>query len=313
MRWWYALHRLPRSIRLTAKLSVFVIVAILVLYPKVWLLPTWIGRLRHLDALIDPDHPALGPLVARTISVARELDRGGSDQPASAGSEMVAPAGAGSQLQPQMLLIAVERVVYERIQYAWDWEVWGVMDFVPTVAEVLEKGREDCDGRAVLAASLLRRMGYDARLVSDMVHVWVVTPIGQTMSPGQGPSTLEATRQGTVICWRGMASNLLRAMSLGIAVFPLGRELILVGTLCALSMHPWSGNWRRIVGCAGILIGLFLLRAGGAGVGIASLPLCVAGLICTGCGWLALVVRVGVRRLSPAPAQCSSAGKVGPC
>jgi len=289
MHWWHALHQLSRPARWSFKLSVLLLTVVLVLYPKFWLLPTWLARLRNLNALVEPDHPALEPLEAAVL----------------------AAAGEGSR--PAEVLSAVQKVVYDRIPYAFDWEVWGVVDFVPNVAEVLQKGREDCDGRAVLAASLLRRTGYDASLVSDMVHVWVVTPMGETMSPGQGPKVLEATAGGTLVRWSSVARNGFRAMSLGIAVFPLVRELIIACALCALSTHPWSSHWRRAVGCAGILLGLWLLRAGGAAAWPGNVAFSAVGLVCAGAGWFTLVLRGAGRRSPPKPLGCSPMDKGGRC
>ncbi|MBU0618174.1 MAG: hypothetical protein KKI02_10690, partial [Planctomycetes bacterium] len=161
-------------------------------------------------------------------------------------------------------LQVVQEAVCERIPYAWDWEVWGVCEYLPTVGEVFEQGREDCDGRAVVAASLLKRMGYDAWLVSDLLHVWVATPDGETMSPTGGEKTLVGTDAGTqaTISAR-LIQNLGRGLSYGVAVFPLIRELIILATLCVLTMQPWSSPWRRVAGCAMLLIALEVLRGAG--------------------------------------------------
>ena len=52
--------------------------------------------------------------------------------------------------EPHALVRGVEKFVYGHVPYAWDWDTWGVADYLPSVAEVRRMGREDCDGRAVV-------------------------------------------------------------------------------------------------------------------------------------------------------------------
>jgi len=61
----------------------------------------------------------------------------------------------------------------KKIPYHYDWEVWGNLDYWPTAREALDAGREDCDGQAILAASLLRNRGIDAQVVGNYQHIWV--------------------------------------------------------------------------------------------------------------------------------------------
>jgi hypothetical protein len=279
LRWlvdsWRRVHRWPWWLRRPAKLGVFLLLVALVLYPKFWLLPEWWRRLGHINGLIEPSHPGLASL------------------------EQVARAKLGQERAPEAVLRAVELTVYERIPYAWDWDVWGVMDYVPTVAEVLEQGREDCDGRAVLAASLLRRMGCDAWLVSDMVHVWVATPAGETMGPGRGEKTLVGTESGTRarLSLAGVM-NVGRGTAFGVGVFPIGRELIILAALCGLSLQPGTPTRRRIAGCLVLVAAFGLLRVSGEAVGRGE-ALAMQfwlGLAAAVVGWLMLVVTGGGKR-----------------
>ena len=135
LRSWRRFHRRRRLLRWPIKNVLFVLVVAATLYPKPWLLPRWIARLGDMNAVLEPQHPGLEPF-ERAV-------RG------------LLPAGAS----PTSVLKAVEKTVYARIPYAWDWDVWGVMDYLPTVGEVLAQGREDCDGRAGIAASRRRRLG----------------------------------------------------------------------------------------------------------------------------------------------------------
>lgn len=210
------------------------------MYPKVWLLPKSIARLANMNSVLDPTDPGLAPLEQQVRA-------------------RLAPDASASEL-----LAVVEQVVCERIAYAWDWEVWGVVEYLPTVAEALEQGREDCDGRAVVAASLLRRLGHEAWLVSDILHCWVETESGETMSPTGGDKTLVGGAQGTkTTISLGLLRNIGRGLSFGIAVFPLERELIILVTLCLLTMQPRSSVRRRIIGCLLMCAALFLMRYSG--------------------------------------------------
>jgi hypothetical protein len=274
MRIWRGLNSLRGLVRWPLKVGVFAIVTGLVLYPKLWLLPTWLERLGDLNSLVDPEHVELASLEAE---VRAELSDPHADRET---------------------LEAVQRVVCRRIPYAWDWEVWGVAEYLPTVAEVFEQGREDCDGRAVVAASLLRRMGHDAWLVSDLLHMWVATPEGETMSPTGAEKTFVGTQTGTATrVSLGAVRNLGRGLSYGVAVFPLSRELIILATLCVLTMQPWSSGWRRVAGCLLLWIALDTLRGAGQQVILPGQTGAVAraglGVALAVGGSLVLAVRVG--------------------
>jgi hypothetical protein len=270
---WRRLHERPAAVRWGAKAALLALVVALVLYPRVWLVPSWISRIRDLDALPDTTDP-------RVAELAR-----------------VARAQAGPDAGPDALARAVERIVYQQVPYAFDWETWGVMDYVPTPTETLDLGREDCDGRAVLAAAILRQLGRPAHVVTDLKHMWVrmepptpgAPPI-ELMSPGAGFTSIAADEQeGTR--WQLDAAalvNLGHALAFGVAVFPLGRELIILGAIVLVLLHPWSSRARRIGGSLLLAGALCCLRAAGAtGAGLAERPalvwigvgLAVAGIV----------------------------------
>lgn len=239
---WRRLHqRLPPIVRWPLKAAFVALVVLLALYPRLDLLAANLRHWSDLNALIDPHDPRLAALEREVEARAAESD-------------------------PDAKLHAhVERVVYRAIPYAFDWETWGVMDYLPTLSQVLDQGREDCDGRAVVAASLLRRMGCDAGLATDLKHVWVVTPTGELMGPGAGAKTMIADETGTrVVLSADTLANLGRGLAFGIAVFPLQRELLIVLALWLALLHPWSNAWRRWVGGGLLLAALLLLRAAGA-------------------------------------------------
>lgn len=277
MSWWHRWHAGPLALRAPLKGLLFTLTLALVLYPKFWLLPAWIERVRNMNAMIEPGNPRL------------------ADMEQEARSQL-----HGDETPPRVLGV-VEQVVYRRIPYMHDWDLWGVMDWLPTVDETLDAGREDCDGQAVIAASILRRMGYDAWLVSDFKHTWVGTPSGETMSPGKGPKSLVATSQGTKArLTLETLANAARATAYGVAAFSWPREAIVVAAICLLTLHPWSGTPRRLIGSLLLVAALVTLRAAGqSGDRLAQYPSLVwLGVAIALTGWLTLAIRRRKERCS---------------
>jgi hypothetical protein len=67
----------------------------------------------------------------------------------------------------------IEAFIYENIKYVSDYANWGNIEYWPTAEEVWDRGQEDCDGRAVLAVSILRARGFSsAKLVVGLNHMW---------------------------------------------------------------------------------------------------------------------------------------------
>jgi hypothetical protein len=256
------LNRRRWFVRWPVKWAIFGLAYLVVCFPYPRLL---VAHLRHWsdpNALIEPHAPALQPWVADL----REL--------------------WNPQMPPRKTLALVERFVYERVPYDWDWNTWGMVDYLPTVDEVIRMGREDCDGRAVIAASLLRNLGIDARLVTDFAHVWVSTPAGQTMGPGK-VKTVEVAEDGVRFDPSGLLQIPL-AFGYGIAVFPLSRELILLVVFWGLLLG--AGGWPRTALCLGLLVaGLLLVRHGGENLGRPKLALELAGLALFVAGTILLV------------------------
>jgi hypothetical protein len=139
---------------------------------------------------------------------------------------------------------------------------------MPTVAEMFANAaakdgvvREDCDGRAVIAASLMRRLGYNAKLVTDLRHVWVSTPHGEWMGPG-GKKTVVSTPRGNRVDYASMVSNVPVSLSFGVAVFPLAREMIILLTAFVLMLRPGISGRAALLGCLLLVQGLMFMRLG---------------------------------------------------
>jgi len=235
--------------RITLKLAIFAVVTFFVLFPRPAQLARHISHLRDMQRMIAPDEPQLAALEA----LVRER------------LTTTAPADADS---PSVVQRAVECVVLEKVEYAWDWDEWGSADYMPTVAEMFERAaemdgqlREDCDGRAVMAASLMKRLGYEPTLVTDLRHVWVTTPQGAWMGPG-GETTMASGEAGNEIAWGTLLSNIPTSLSFGMAVFPFVRELIILVTAYLLLIHRRMSRAAAAIGFVLLLQGLLFMRLG---------------------------------------------------
>src|SRR5688572_11951950 len=219
---WRWLQLRPLLLRWPIKVSIFGFVLFGVLYPDPSLFVRHIQNLSQVNRLPD----AAGDLG----EVSAEFD------------QFLRVSKVDVQNQ-KALLAAAEKFVYKRIPYAWDWDSWGVADYMPTVDEVVAKGREDCDGRAILAAALLRQRGIDARLEGDPRHIWVSTPIGELMQP-LGPAVVQFKPTGMQVRWAELLNP--GPLAFGVAVFPFGREIIILITLWALLLPAGVPRLRAI-------------------------------------------------------------------
>lgn len=236
MRSLFILNTLPWYSRLPIKWVILGLTAFLVCFPYPNLFVRHLRHWRNPNALIEPDAPALQPWVAELRP----------DLPAD--------------LPPGETLKRIERFVYKKVPYEWDWNTWGLGDYLPTVTELIEMGKEDCDGRAVVAASLLRHFGFKAQIVTDFSHVWVKTDQGELMGPGR--------RKAVVFTDRGLQFHVLALAGLpeatlyGIAVFPFIRELIVLFIAWWLLLHTNARATRSLLALALLCTGLLALRRG---------------------------------------------------
>jgi hypothetical protein len=247
--------------RMPLKISIFAAVTLLVLFPYPNQLRRHLSHVMNMQAMVQPDAPELAAWDEELQNLKEN-----ALQPPLLPWEREAWSKPGRQAWSVQK--AVEQFVYEHVKYEWDWNVWGSADYMPTVGEMFEQARsnggqmlEDCDGRAVMAASILRRMGYDAQLVTDLSHVWVKTPEQELMGPG-GKKALVTTTQGTKVDIVSAAVDVPIALSYGVSVFPLSRELVIAAT--AVLLLAWRRVSWRVCGCAAVLVfqGLLFMRLG---------------------------------------------------
>jgi hypothetical protein len=255
------LNRLPFLARIPLKTILLALTALLVCFPYPALLLRHIERLRDPNALIDPEAEGIREMV-----------------------DEIRPR-LTADMPPAQALKEVERYVYRRVPYAWDWDNWGMADYLPTVEEVLERGREDCDGQAVVGASILRALGYSTELVTDFTHVWVKTDQGETMSPRRHKAVV-ATEHGVRVDYAAALRETLPAIAYGISVFPAVRELIILAVLWYVMLRRRVSRTWALMGLVLLLDGWMLLRLGGRSSAESKVPaLCfaaanvVAGLV----------------------------------
>jgi len=229
-------NTLPWYTRLPIKWAILGFTVFVVCFPYPNLFVRHLCHWRNPNALIEPDAPALQPWVA-------EL-------------RPLLPADHS----PPETLRRVEQFVYEKVPYDWDWNTWGQSDYLPTVTELIEVGKEDCDGRAVIAASLLQKFGFRTQIVTDFAHVWVKTDQGELMGPGRRKAIV-ATERGLQFHWRALA-GLPEATVYGIAVFPLIRELIVLFVAWWLLLRANIGTARCLLALVLLCTGLLVLRKG---------------------------------------------------
>lgn len=245
---WQALQQARFRVRGPVKLLIFLTVVFFVLYPHPTLFVKHVSHLHQLDALADPNDPAIAAMSLRFDAYLRKL----------ANSPRLKP-GPGVDA-PQFAIGAVARFVYREIPYSYDWDNWGVADYIPTAGEAIARGTEDCDGRAIVATALLRRRGIDARVMGDFQHVWVWTPKGETLNPLPKP-VYRVTDTGTTIQWKHLLN--LKPLGFTFGAFPLPRQAMIVLTAWLLLLAPGLARSWRILALALALHGLFVARAAG--------------------------------------------------
>lgn len=229
-----------RRMHIAGRLLLFAGFTIVVLFPRVDLLLKHAIRWADMESLIQPDLPEI-----REMN--REIDT------------LLPPAAT-----PAQEIETVEKYVLKKIHYVHDWEQWGNADYWPDAAEVCASGSEDCDGRAVLAVSILRSRGFpSAALAASLNHMWAVAVPVRGSGAGEprgllGPdaqTTLRRTPEGeTEISLPGW--SMVREMISGVRRFPAFR-ICLILAAALLTLHPLrSGFFWPALTC---LLGAFIL------------------------------------------------------
>ncbi len=239
-----------RRLRWPLKLAFLAAVIVFTLYPDPRLLVRHVRHWSDVNSMIEPEEPAILPLVA-------EVNRRLAGEPEAWNN-------------PPRVLKMVQDVVCTAIPYAWDWENWGCMDYLPTAAEVIRRGEEDCDGRAVVAASVLRKLGYESSLITDGSHVWVRTSVGETMSPvitSSGRTLVTTSSSGkasfdplALVGVKALLVDWPKNFAYGAAVFPLARMAIIAAAVLFCLFPPKPAVWKASAALLAAACALFTWR-----------------------------------------------------
>ena len=68
---------------------------------------------------------------------------------------------------------AIEKAVLAGIPYRYDWELYSMPWYCPTIEEVLERREGDCKARALVLASVLEAKNIPYQVHSSPMHIWV--------------------------------------------------------------------------------------------------------------------------------------------
>lgn len=280
-----------RGRRWAIKAAVVGVVALFTMYPNPVLLVRHVARALDLNGLIAPEAPGVAELEARVRT-----------RVAGWGHRGEASAAEWTPAEHASVLMAVNMEVVKRLPYEFDWDNWGCANYFPTAAEALERGVSDCKGRAVVAASVLTRLGYTPRLVSDLSHVWVWTKEGETMSPvatASGRRVVTADERGSRVDARAILSSggLLRdvpaRLGYAVSVFPPMRTGIIAAAVWAVLLRRRPSWMHAAIGAAAMAGGLVTLwlNCGDVETTVMAAAWGGVGLVVGGMG----VVRVGGR------------------
>jgi len=69
--------------------------------------------------------------------------------------------------------VDIEKAVLARMPYRYDWELYSMPWYFPTVEEALERGGGDCKVRALVLASVLEAKNIPYQIYASPIHTWV--------------------------------------------------------------------------------------------------------------------------------------------
>ncbi|MEK7486069.1 MAG: transglutaminase-like domain-containing protein [Planctomycetota bacterium] len=139
----------------------------------------------------------------------------------------------------------VQRYVYRKIPYEFDWNLWGNIDYWPTTQEVWDAKKEDCDGQSILTVSILRSRGFSsARLVGNIKHVWVEVDQKELMGPLDEKNF--QGKKGRFAIAVPSINLLIDSISFYFREFPTARIGVLWFLILLLLFHPGKSLFEFI-------------------------------------------------------------------
>lgn len=225
---WNRLAALPVVGRIVMKWIIFIVVVVGVLFPNPFIFVEQIQNMLDMERLIQPDFKGID-------DINREIDQ-----------LLDGETTRGEEFR------LIQRYVYRHIPYSYDWHQWGVVDYWPVAEKVWESRTEDCDGRAVLAVSILRSRGFEsAHLVASLRHMWVAVDDVELMGPDSEKSIKK--EDGRTVISLPSITMFLKGYAFKLGEFPATRSAVILLTLLVLLYHPC----RNLTGLLGtMLVGL---------------------------------------------------------
>lgn len=231
---WQWLAARPVVFRLAFKVLFFSLIFLFVTFPNPVLSLKQFSAYRNIEALFVTNFPEMPTINARIDSL----------------------------LPPdytfQQEYHAIVRFVYENIHYQYDWDNWLNSEFWPTADEVWRRGREDCDGRAILAVAIFRSRGYsDATVVGGLTHLWI-TVGGQELMGAQKEKTM-VMQDGRKKMRVPPLTSILEAAAVQLDSYPIFRLVVILLFLLLLAYHPAKNVTLLLALCLSAVIGFVLL------------------------------------------------------
>ena len=146
---------------------------------------------------------------------------------------------------------AVENYALATVPWANAWKVYGMPWYFPTVQQVIADRAGDCQGQALLIASILSAKGMPYTIRYSFDHVWIDYP-GKTANALEDPATSFVSNQGkgwlarlpdhiplrsivdqrVAFHWTPMPSDRKVMLALGLfSIFAVGEGLVPLGKL----------------------------------------------------------------------------------
>ncbi len=224
--------------QLLIKITIFSIVLFFVLFPNPVIFVEQVKNLSDLESLIQSDFSGIEEINSQIDTLLAE----------------------NCTLEEEFQII--QHYIYKNIPYSYDWDNWGVVDYWPSADAVWQRRTEDCDGRAVLAAAILRSRGFEtANLAGSLRHVWVTVDGQELMGPDKEKSLKKV--DGKTIISLPSWKMILTGFAFILSEFPAIRNLIILLTALILLYHPCKNMAALFAATTAALLGFILLMEWG--------------------------------------------------
>jgi len=231
---WNRLARLPNAWRWILKLIIAVVLLFFIIFPRPVLFIRQISRYTHPEELVDPDFPGIQE-INQTLDSLLE------------------------QNPEQTELQLIQSYIYTNIEYIHDWDQWHNSDYWASPAETWRTRREDCDGQAILAVSIMRSRGYSqAQLGINLLHIWARIDSIQIM--GAMPEENIRKQDGQIKLRLPSVKLILQTSAYLLEHFPAFRSLLILFIVLGLAYHPQTKRQPFLGVTIICLLGFILLR-----------------------------------------------------